>query len=278
MWVSSAHCLLDGDLYGHMSSAIVGGVDRNVVFLLIAGIGSALACGLGAVPVFLLGDRINAWRPALWGLAGGLMAAVSVEALLWPALRLGGIGQSMLGLLSGIVFVLISHWLIRHRDLKAQGLREADARRSALIFVVLFVHSLPEGMAMGAAQASALQGLNIIVILAIALHHVPEGAMVAIPMASAGFGKRAQFWTAVLTSVPQPISAPIAYALVDHAAVLLPASLAFAGGAMLATVALELVPEALSVGMWRKGVAGILVGVAIIVVLGAILGVWLGVV
>lgn len=251
----------------------MGGTGYNVVFLLIAGIGTALACGLGAIPVFLLGDRIDAWRPVLWGLAAGLMAAVSVEGLLRPALRIGGVGQTALGLLVGVVFVLVTHWLIHRRDLEVQGLRGADVRRSALVFAALFIHSLPEGMAMGAAQASTVKGLSTFVIVAIALHHLPEGAVVAIPMASAGFGKRAQFWAAVLTSVPQPMSAPLAYLLVDRVALLLPASLAFAAGAMLAAVVLELAPEALAVGMWRKGTAGMLGGAAIMVALSMILGV-----
>ena len=262
-----------GEEYGHMSWSIVGGVDYNVVILLIAGIGTALASGLGAIPVFLLGDRINAWRPILWGLAAGLMAIVSVEGLLWPALHSGAVDQSALGLLVGVAFVLVTRWLIRHRDLEAQGLRRADARRSALVFVVLFIHSLPEGMAMGAAQASTVKGLSTVVIVAIALHHLPEGAIMAIPMAGAGFGKRAQFWTAMLTSISQPISAPLAYLLVDRVTLLLPVSLAFAGGAMLATVALELAPEALSLGMRRKGFAGILVGGAIMVALSVVLGI-----
>lgn len=250
----------------------MSGTGYNVILLFIAGTGTALASGLGAIPVFLLGDRIDAWRPALWGFAAGLMAVVSIEGLLRPALRSGGVDQIALGLLVGVVFVLVTRWLIHGHDVKVQGLREADVRRSALVFAALFVHSLPEGMAMGAAQASAVNGLNTFIILAIALHHLPEGAVVAIPMASAGFGKRSQFWAAVLTSVPQPISAPLAYLLVDRVNLLLPASLAFAAGAKLAAVVLELAPEALSLGMWRKGISGMLAGAAIMVALSAILG------
>ena len=255
----------------------MGGTAYNVVFLLIAGIGTALASGLGAIPVFLLGDRIESWRPVLWGVAAGLLAAVSLEGLLGPALRTGGVGQATLGLLVGVVFVLVTHWLIHRRDLKVQGLRGADVRRSALVFVALFIHSLPEGMAMGAAQASTVKGLNTFVIVAIALHHLPEGAVVAIPMASAGFGRNAQFWAAVLTSAPQPITAPLAYLLVDRVTLLLPASLAFASGAMLAAVVLELAPEVLAFGMWRKGIAGMLGGAAIMVALSMVLGVSLAV-
>ena len=46
---------------------------------------------------------------------------------------------------------------------------------SLLVFVVLLVHSLPEGFAIGAAYASDRAGLDVFVILAIALQNVPEG-------------------------------------------------------------------------------------------------------
>ena len=248
-------------------------IGYNVVFLFIAGMGTALACGLGTIPVFLLGDRIDAWRPALWGLAAGLMVVASVEGLFQPALRSGEMGQTVLGLLIGVGFVLVTHRLMHSREVKVQGLRGADVSRSALIFVVLLIHGLPEGMAIGAAQASAVEGLNVFIIVAIALHHLPEGAVVAIPMASAGFRKQTQFWAAVLTSAPEPIGAPLAYLLVDRVTLLLPVTLAIAGGAMLAAVVLELAPEALSPGTWRKGSAGMLAGGAIMVALSTVLGV-----
>ncbi|MDX6671448.1 MAG: zinc transporter, family [Solirubrobacteraceae bacterium] len=45
---------------------------------------TALATGLGAVPVFLLGARAEALRPFLWGLAIGLMGAASFVGLTQP--------------------------------------------------------------------------------------------------------------------------------------------------------------------------------------------------
>ena len=82
-------------------------------------------------------------------------------------------------------------------------------------------------------------------IVAIALQNIPEGTSVAIPMAAAGFGRAQQFWAAVATSAPQPVAAVVAYALVEQVDGLLPVSFAFAAGAMLSLVALEVLPEAL---------------------------------
>ena len=64
-------------------------------------------------------------------------------------------------------------------------------------------------------------------------------------MSAAGISASRQFWAAVLTSVPQPIGAVIAYVLVEEISALLPISFAFAAGAMLALVAVEVIPSAL---------------------------------
>jgi len=45
----------------------------ELLLLALAATGTALATGLGAVPVFALGERAAALRPLLWGLAAGLM-------------------------------------------------------------------------------------------------------------------------------------------------------------------------------------------------------------
>ena len=129
-------------------------------------------------------------------------------------------------------------------SLHVAGMDDDAVRRSALVFVVLFVHSAPEGLAIGTAYASDTAGLGLFVILAIALQNVPEGTSMAIPMAAAGFGRAQQFWAAVVTSAPQPIAALIAYPLVEEINGLLPISFAFAAGAMLSLVAFELLPQA----------------------------------
>ena len=71
-------------------------------------------------------------------------------------------------------------------DATFMGRSGPGARTSALVFLVLFVHSLPEGLAVGTAFASDRAGLSLFVILAIAIQNIPEGTSVAIPMAAGG--------------------------------------------------------------------------------------------
>lgn len=245
----------------------------EIALLALAGSGTALATGLGAIPVWGLGERTHDLRPALWGLTVGLMGVASLVGLLVPALAEGSDLAVAAGLGTGVVFLLASRRAMRDRDIHVGQLRGASVRRAALVFGVLFVHSLPEGLAIGTAFASETEGLGLFVILAIALQNVPEGTSVAIPMDAAGFGHRQQFWAAVATSSPQPVGALIAYVLVQEIESLLPFSFAFAAGAMLALVAIELAPQAFRRGGRRLAAGGVLVGAGLMLALAAALGV-----
>jgi zinc transporter, ZIP family len=245
----------------------------EVAALALAGSATALATGLGAIPVFLLGSQAERLRPFLWGTAVGLMGVASVVGLLLPAFEEDGGVAVVAGVVTGVAFLLLSRRLLAGRDVHVGQLRGAGVRRSLLVFGVLLVHSLPEGFAIGTAFASDTEGLALFVILAIGLQNVPEGTSVAIPMASAGFGRAQQWWAAVLTSVPQPIGAVIAYLAVDQIGGLLPFSFAFAAGAMLSLVVVELIPAAFAGGGRLAASAGTAAGMALMLALAASLGV-----
>jgi ZIP family zinc transporter len=245
----------------------------EVATLALAGSATALATGLGAVPVFLLGPNAARLRPFLWGLAVGLMGVASIVGLLLPALDEGDAGPVGAGLAVGVLFLLGTRRLLQGRDVHVGKLRGAGVRRSLLVFSVLLVHSLPEGFAIGTAFASDTEGLALFVILAIGLQNVPEGTSVAIPMHAAGFGRAQQFWAAVLTSAPQPVGAVVAYLAVEQISGLLPFSFAFAAGAMLSLVVAELVPQAFARGGRTAAAAGTAFGAALMLGLAAMLGV-----
>ena len=179
------------------------------------GAATALATGLGAIPVFYLGRGASSWEPALWGLAAGVMTVASIVGLLLPATDEGTTAEVTVGLGVGVAFLTIARLALRGRDIHVGAMSGAGVRLSVLVFFVLFVHSLPEGFAIGTAYASDTAGLSLFVIVAIALQNIPEGTSIAIPMADAGFSRTQQFWAAVLTSAPQPLGAGIAFVLVE---------------------------------------------------------------
>ena len=240
--------------------------------LFLAASATAAATGLGAIPVVLLGHRAGGWQAATAGLTAGLMTAAAVIGLLLPAWRRGAPEDVLAGGAAGVAFLLASRALLAHRDVHVGALRGASVRRALLVFGVLFLHSLPEGFAIGTAFAADPGGLGLFIVLAIGLQNVPEGSSVAVPMLAGGFAPRAVIGAAVLTSAPQPVGALIAYRLVEEIEALLALSFAFAGTAMLALVVAELLPglraEPRRTEAWLGGIGG----VAVMILLAAVLG------
>ena len=245
----------------------------DVLVLLAAGSATALATGLGALPVAWLGRRASDLRPAMWGLTIGLMGVASIVGLLLPAFDDGSVLEVLGGVAGGVAFLAVTRRQLELREVGGAGLRGAGVRRAALVFIVLLAHSLPEGLAIGTAYASDTEGLSLFVILAIGLQNVPEGTSVAIPMDAAGYSTVRQYWAAVLTSAPQPLGAVGAFLLVDLIDPLLPISFGFAAGAMLAIVVVELVPDAFARGGRLQAATGTALGAGLMLALAAALGV-----
>jgi ZIP family zinc transporter len=244
----------------------------DVVVLFLAASATAIATGIGAVPVFLFGSRTEQWTPFLLGFAAGVMGVAAIAGLLIPATEEGAPAEVAAGLAVGVLFLtLAGRWL--KPDSGFMGRTGPGARTSALVFLVLFVHSLPEGFAIGTAFASDRAGLSLFVIVAIGIQNIPEGTSVAIPMQEAGFGRMRQFWAAVATSAPQPIGALIAFLAVEEVSGLLPVSFAFAAGAMLALIAVELLPTAYGDHRRAAPSVGLCIGAAVMLALSYALGV-----
>lgn len=214
---------------------------------LIAGVITMFATGLGAFPMLLEG-KLPRWVVAAGSaLAGGMMVSVTVFELLVTGMERGSPWDVGGGFLLGCFFLWFSErFLSDHADgIKLAGLRKDRARRALLVLLAMFVHSLPEGIAIGVGYASGNRELGVFVALAIAVHNVPEGVAISLPLAAEGVGFRRCFMYSVLSSLPQPVALIPAYLLVVFFKPLLPVLLGFAGGAMVYLVLIELIPQSL---------------------------------
>ncbi len=229
---------------------------------LVAGLFASLACGLGALPLLIPRLRIEQRISIGYAFAGGLMFAASVYNLLIPAIvqgtssstRLWPVSNILAGLLLGCAFIWwVEKFLTPERLKTSILLRPFGSRMETLVFVAMFFHSVPEGVAVGVGYAAethseALSGLGLYIAVAIAIHNIPEGLAVALPMRARGASIWKCFLFATLTSLPQPIAAVPASMLVWVFEPLMLPLLGFAAGAMMYLVIDELIPEALESG------------------------------
>lgn len=203
---------------------------------------TAVATGLGALP-FLFVRKVSAQTLSLANAAAaGLMLTASFTLIVEG--NHYGIGLTALGALLGLLFITASNdWLHRRSDLSISNLQGADARKAILIFAVMTVHSVAEGVGVGVAFGGQ-EGLGIFITAAIALHNVPEGLAISLVMIPRGMKVPVAALYCVASSLPQPIMAVPAFSFVETFRPFLPIGLGFAAGAMIWMVFSELIPEA----------------------------------
>lgn len=216
----------------------------NVVTVFVAALLTALATGLGALPLLLRHDTGERALGLATAAASGVMAAASVSLFLEGTDRSGS--GSIAGVLAGALFVFaVSRVLHAPGHVHDFGsLRGEDAVKALLIVAVMTVHSVAEGVGVGAAFGGG-ETLGLVIAIAIAVHNIPEGLAISLVLVPRGTSVRAAAGWSIFSSLPQPLLAVPAFLFVDAFQGLLPAALGFAAGAMLWMVARELLPEAL---------------------------------
>lgn len=212
----------------------------------LAALVTAIATGLGVLPFARVGDATSRWSGVATAAASGMMLSASVFALADKALRRGNAAEVSLGMIAGAAFFAWSARWVRDKHWRIGDWTEARSRQSIVVIGTMFVHSIPEGIAIGVGFATGEVRFGLLLAAAIAVHNIPEGTAVALPLRANGASLMRCFWYAVLTSIPQPIVAVPAYLLISVAQPLLASSLGFAGGAMIFLVVAELLPESLA--------------------------------
>lgn len=204
------------------------------------------ATALGVLPVFFL-HRLHArWQGLAGAAAGGMMLSASVFALADQALHRASAFTVVAGMLAGALFFAWTARVVSNQHWQLGSWNAAESRQPILLVVTMFVHSAPEGLAIGVGYATGEARFGALLALAIAVHNIPEGTAVALPLRARGASMIRCAWYAFLTSVPQPALAVPAFLLTSLVQPLVAPSLGFAGGAMIFLVISELLPESLA--------------------------------
>jgi len=247
-----------------------------------------LGTTVGAGLVFFMKGAMNLrLQRILTGFAAGVMVAASVWSLIIPAMdqsaHLGKLAflPAFVGVWAGFGFLLLLDHLIPHIHLNSdcpEG-TPCSLGKSTMMVLAVALHNLPEGMAVGVVVAGWLTGNESIsaagalaLSLGIALQNLPEGAIISMPLKSQGMGKGKAFGYGVMSGIIEPIGAILTILLADLIVPLLPYMLSFAAGAMLYVVVEELIPE-MSAGKHSNiGVIFFAVGFTLMMMLDVALG------
>ena len=257
--------------------------------ILIAGLLIPLAgTMLGASFVFLMrGEMPSYVQKSLLGFASGVMVAASVWSLLIPSMDMvenqgrWSVFPAAVGFLLGMGFLLVLDRLTPHLHLgtdKPEGPR-SHLSRTAMLALAVTLHNLPEGMAVGVVFAGAESGTATLslagalaVSLGIAIQNVPEGAIISMPMHTAGNSRLRSFILGSLSGAVEPIGALAVLLLSSFLLPALPYMLSFAAGAMIYVVVEELIPEASAGRHSNHSTIGFAIGFVLMMVLDVVMG------
>ena len=256
-----------------------------VLLALVAGLFTYGMTALGAAGVFLHRNPSRRLMDVMLGFSAGVMLAASYWSLLAPSLEIsrqsGGIpwlppavGFAAGGLALWGLDKVLPHVHRIWPEMPVQEGLTTRWRRSTLIILAITLHHIPEGLAIGVAAGAAASGApeaslgaTIALGLGLGLQNLPEGLAVAMLLVREGETRRRGFLAGQSTGIVEPFAAMVGALLVTAAAALLPYGLAFAAGAMVFVVIEELVPECQRSGHADSAVLAAIVGFTIMTVL-----------
>ena len=193
---------------------------------------------LGSAFVFFMKGGMNRTvQRILTGFAAGVMVAASIWSLIIPAIEqsehMGKLSflPAFIGVWVGFLFLLALDHIIPHLHLNSECPEGTPCAlgKSTMLVLAVALHNLPEGMAVGVVAAGWLTGNESIsaagalaLALGIALQNLPEGAIISMPLKSGGMKRGKAFGYGVLSGIIEPIGAVATILLAEQLAPTLP--------------------------------------------------------
>lgn len=271
-------------------------VQHPIIQALYAGLFTWILTAIGASLVFLFNSSNRKVLDAALGFTGGVMIAASFWSLLSPAIsaveKQQELGITNLpiwfapasGFLLGALFLYYLDKKVPHLHLfesvkNAEG-PKTNLKKTELLVIAIALHNIPEGLAVGVAFGALAHGMDIgieiggAIALAIGMgiQNAPEGFAVSMPLRRQGLTKFKSWQWGQLSAIVEPIFAVIGAAIVISIYPVLPYALAFSAGAMIFIVVEEVIPESQSGGNTDIATMGLIAGFIVMMCLDVALG------
>ena len=229
------------------------------------------------------------------GFTGGVMIAASFWSLLSPAIAYVEMQNQMgisnlpswlppaIGFFLGALFLFVLDKVIPHLHLfekreDAEGV-PTNWRKTILLVLAIALHNIPEGLAVGVAFGAIAHGIPgfeigaaIALAIGIGIQNFPEGFAVSMPLRRQGLSKLKSWKWGQLSAIVEPVFAVIGAATVMYALPILPYALSFAAGAMIFIVVEEVIPESQRGGNTDLATMGLIAGFIVMMTLDVALG------
>ena len=250
-----------------------------IIMSLFAGV---VGMGLGGVLTAMFGSKTDKMISIFLSFAGGVMVSIVLIELIPEAIEFSNTWIAVIGLALGALMVMVLNNIMdkmSRSDKPNSKLHETyadffhsegitDSKKSMLrsgiiMLLAIALHNIPEGLAMGAAgHHDASLGLTLA--LMIGLHNIPEGMAISAPLISGGLSKIKTLILVMLTGATTVVGAVAGVLIGGISDLALALSFAVAGGAMLYVVFGEILPQSIVTNKDRVptlfALGGIIVG------------------
>ncbi|MDA9885669.1 ZIP family metal transporter [Winogradskyella sp. KYW1333] len=231
-----------------------------VLGALYASLFTWILTAVGAALVFFVRGMNRALLDGMLGFTGGVMVAASFWSLLAPGIEMSE-GEGFVkvipvavGFALGALFIfgldkILPHLHINFKEDEKEGVK-TPWHRTTLLVLAIALHNIPEGLAVGVLFGGVAAGIPeatiggaVTLALGIGIQNFPEGLAVSMPLRRHGVSKFKSFWYGQMSAIVEPIAAVVGALAVTFFQPILPYALAFAAGAMIFVVVEEVIPE-----------------------------------
>ena len=236
----------------------------QLAILTAFGVGGATIAGV--LIGFIFQKVPHKFNDAILSFAAGIMLAAAVLGLIVPSLEEGNVWVTVIGVLTGAIFLNFADKITPHLhritgiDQETHSENQNTLNKVMLFVLAIAIHNLPEGIAAGVGFGSENISNAITVAVGIALQNIPEGMIIVSPLIMAGVSKWRVFLIASFTGFIEIVGTLIGFTAVSVASAILPFALAFAGGTMIYVVSDEMIPETHSHGYERMATYSLIFG------------------
>jgi ZIP family zinc transporter len=277
-------------------------MDEIIIFALLLTLLAGLSTTIGCVISFFVKEPSPRFISLIMGFSAGVMILISFVELLQEGINTMGFFTGLLFFFVGMFIMLLIDVSISHRyefeslhilyeEINNHNNKKDDSvsqhskshhvghhqhrhghyryqekleKTSLLVFLGIFIHNIPEGIATFVATINRIE-LGILLAIAIALHNIPEGIAVSVPIYASTKNRKKAFLWSFLSGISEFIGAVVVglffYPFINDFS--LGAMLAIVAGLMVYISLDELLPVAHSLGKEHMAILGIMLGMIV---------------
>ena len=234
---------------------------------------ASLGTGVGAFPILFARGLSDRWRNRLLSGGAGVMLASAAFSLVWPALELSSHwSQPVMGWVAVAIALCLGGLLIYGIEkgfADAETIDSGDKRHLWVFVLAIALHHFPEGLAVGLGMTA---NQDISIAIGVGLQNLPEGLLVALACRELGYGVGLALLMATLSGWLEPLGGAMGGVLANGSVAMVPLGMALAAGAMLFVVWHELLPTLRIKSLFDEGAMGLVTGLVVMGVIEQVVG------